>query len=156
MKLPKNLIKKYGISKKAWSVFKGTRSKVSRKTTIRSVKQMARHRRIKHYSRHSRGLGSKLGSLMPILGGAIYGVARPYLNQAAAPLMAKMPFGEYNNEILMGGGATLIKMLVKNPTVRGLMTPVQIIEAASAAETATRGLTGGAQSGGNSGLQMFY
>jgi len=149
MKLPKSLIKKYGISKKAWSVFRGSKTKKTGSNT------MARHR--KHYSRHrSRSIGGKLGGMLPILGGAIYGIARPYLNNAASPLLSKMPFGELNNEVLMGGGATLVKMLVKNPTVRGLMTPVQIIEAASAAETLTRQFSGGATSSSNSGLQMFY
>lgn len=147
MKLPKNLIKKYGISKKAWSVFRGQKKTGSIK--------MARHRRgFKRHSR-SRSSGGRWGGLLPILGGAIYGVARPYLNQAAQPLMAKMPFGEYNNEILMGGSATVIKMLVKNPTVRAFMTPIQIIEAASAAETATRSITAGAGAGSQAGITFY-
>lgn len=147
-KLPKNLIKKYGISKKAWAVFK--KKKNGGVNMARYRKHSIRHRR----GGHSRGSGLMSG-LMPIIGGAIYGAARPYLNRAAAPLMAKMPFGQYNNEILMGGAATVAKMFIKNPTARALLTPVQVIEAASAAETAISGATNGGTAA-SSGVQMFY
>jgi len=118
------------------------------------VKTMARRsRRIGRRARRSHSSGGRFSGLMPIIGGAIYGVARPYLNQMAQPLMDKMPFGNYNNEVLMGGSATIVKMLVKNKMVSDLLTPVQIIEAASATETAMRSVSGGnnAQSS-----MMFY
>lgn len=150
MKLSKAIIKKYGISKKAWSVARHSKNK--------KVNTMARRRFRRSARRSGRrfGGGSMLSGLMPILGGAVYGMARPYLNQAAQPLLAKMPFGNYNNEILFGGGATLVKALVKNPTIRAVMTPIQIVEAASAGETILASATGGNSASAQTGVTLFY
>lgn len=54
--LPKSIIKKYGISKKAWSVYKGTKRKSykPKQTSITRSKPMARRRYTrKRYSRKS-------------------------------------------------------------------------------------------------------
>jgi len=67
--LPKSIIAKYGVTKKAWQVFRGT--KKSRKTSTRG-KTMAR--------RKSGFKGKKSGSVSPMemaLGSGMYGFARP-------------------------------------------------------------------------------
>ena len=53
-KLPKSIIKKYGISKKAWAVFRGTK-KI--KTSSTRGKSMARHKKSYGKSAKSGGMG---------------------------------------------------------------------------------------------------
>ena len=65
--LPKSIIKKYGISKKAWAVYRGKKSKGSnpRPKKARKVKKVARRR----YSRkRSRRRGGMTIPLAPIIG----------------------------------------------------------------------------------------
>jgi hypothetical protein len=73
-RLPKSLIKKYGISKKAWAVFRGHKAHTTtRKTRVRSY--MARHKRHRKGSfGGSKGFG--FGSALKIFAGA--GVAVIY------------------------------------------------------------------------------
>lgn len=75
-KLPKSIIKKYGISKKAWAVFRGSR-RSKRRTSTKIVKRfynMARHKR----KAHRKGGSGKgfFGKAMDIVIGA--GVAALY------------------------------------------------------------------------------
>lgn len=56
-KLPKSIIKKYGISKKAWAVFRGHR-KSKKKTSSRGYATMARHKR-KGHSKGKQGFFKK-------------------------------------------------------------------------------------------------
>jgi len=62
--LPKSIIKKYGISKKAWAVYRGSR-KGSHKYTIMKVRKLARRR---NYSRKRRRRGSRTIPILPIAG----------------------------------------------------------------------------------------
>lgn len=101
MKLPKSLIKKYGISKKAWSVFKG------HKTRSRGV-DMARR---KHYSRRRSGFGgiSFKGILLGVGIGAamsMFGVKSPLLQGAASYFVGGIPavIGSVGVPMLLGGG----------------------------------------------------
>lgn len=95
MKLPRSLIKKYGISKKAWSVFKN-------KKTRRSVNVMPRK---KHFGR-SKGKGSGLTPTQAVIGGIAYGFAR---NKISSMVRGFMPgtLGNISDEILMGAIAFL-------------------------------------------------
>lgn len=65
--LPKSIIKKYGISKKAWAVYRGKKSKGSnpRPKKARKVKKMARRRYSRKRSRRSGGMTIPLA---PIIG----------------------------------------------------------------------------------------
>lgn len=78
-KLPKAIIKKYGITKKAWQVFRGVK-KQTRKT-IQVKTTMARRRgfrgfRKKHYSHSSGGISPmKIG-----ITAAAYGAFRPKIH----------------------------------------------------------------------------
>ena len=65
-KLPKNLIKKYGISKKAWQVFKNSKSKKNKNK--RGLTTMARKRKS---SRSSKGNGLFSKSLQILTGAAV-------------------------------------------------------------------------------------
>lgn len=91
-KLPKAIIKKYGISKKAWSVYRS-----ERKSTTRKVSKVARKKK-------SRGKRKGMNPLMGrMVGGVGYGLARGYLNQLAQPLTAKLGVaGRFADELTMG------------------------------------------------------
>ena len=74
--LPKSIIKKYGISKKAWAVFRGQKSKSSTprtSKTSRKVKKMARRRYSRKRSRRSGGMTIPLA----LVSGVAASVARP-------------------------------------------------------------------------------
>jgi len=73
--LPKSIIKKYGISKKAWAVFRGQKSKGStpRPKKARKVKKVARRRYSRKRSRRSGGMTVPLA----VVGGLGAGLARP-------------------------------------------------------------------------------
>lgn len=119
-KLPKSIIKKYGISKKAWSVFRGHKSKSKRRNTMGKRKS---------YRRSGGSSGLNLTSLL-IAG--VYGAARPTLKNAASSLTARMPFGNYNENVALGGAALVLPMFIKNKMVKQVAQVVQVYEAASA------------------------
>lgn len=82
-KLPKHLIKQYGISKKAWQVFRSGRSSAK---THSKVKTMGKTK--KHFSSGKRVLGFNLGGLSKL--------AKPALSGLAVGVFhAKMP-AQYN------------------------------------------------------------
>lgn len=89
--LPKRIIAKYGVTKKAWQVFRGTKS--SKKTTKRGT-TMARKR--KHGFK-----GKKGGSLTPMelaIGSAVYGYARTPI----ANMVPDIPNVPYSDNVLLG------------------------------------------------------
>ncbi len=95
MKLPKKIIKKYGISKKAWSVFKRSKG-------VRMVKRRRRSR-IKVYTRRRRSAGLMKGKLTSIvLPAIIYGAVREKISNALTPITSKIPFGDIADEITLG------------------------------------------------------
>jgi len=66
MRLPKNIIKKYGISKKAWNVFKGLKQPIKSIKKTKRSKPMARRKNT--FRRASKGIKQS-----EILGAVIYG-----------------------------------------------------------------------------------
>jgi len=130
-KLPKKIIQKYGITKKAWAVFRGKKARKAR-----GGRKMARRK--KHYGRKS-AAGSGLATL---LYAAVYGAARPYaLKGASYAGMDKLPFGSYNANVALGGAATILPMLVKGKVVKDVSKVVQIFEVANAAGKASGSVT---------------
>lgn len=113
MKLPKSIIKKYGITKKAWSVFRGT------KTKTRSVKTMAR----KKFKR-SRNKGSNKISIVQA-DAIIYGALRAKVSNALSPIIGKIPLGNLADEVGMGAIDYLIakntKGMLRNIAMKGLI-----------------------------------
>lgn len=77
-KLPKALIKKYGISKKAWAVFRGQRTtrKTKTKSNVKRFYTMARRKKTRSYRAKSRSSSGFMGKAMQIIVGA--GVAVAY------------------------------------------------------------------------------
>lgn len=73
--LPKSIIKKYGISKMGWSVYRRGKSSTKRRASPKRIKTMSRRKRIRRYRpsirrairRHTggRGLRGLAGGIMP-------------------------------------------------------------------------------------------
>ena len=98
-KLPKSIIRKYGISKKAWSVFRG-----EKRTTSRRVSGMAR--RARHSRSRGRGGfgGGKLmnGLIKPsgMLGQAVSGLGAAYVSNL---IPVNIPYKPTIAAFLVGG-----------------------------------------------------
>lgn len=95
--LPKRIIAKYGVTKKAWQVFRGT--KKSKTKTARS-NTMARRRSKKFFGK------SKGGSISPVemaIGSGIYGYARPTIANVV-PDIAAIP---YSDNVILGAAGFL-------------------------------------------------
>jgi len=71
-KLPKNLIKKYGISKKAWAVFRGQKATTTKKGRVKMAKKRYFGKKSKG---HSKAKSFSFGSVLKILGGAVAAAA---------------------------------------------------------------------------------
>lgn len=84
-KLPKSIIKKYGISKKAWSVYRAQKGK-SRKASV--VNKVAKRKRttVRRSSRRS----SKNTEMMANFGAFLYGVGRDQTLGRLDPLVARL------------------------------------------------------------------
>ena len=103
-KLPKNIIKKYGISKKAWAVFRGGKNN-----------KMVKHKRTHHFGK-SKGMsgifGTSSNSLVQVDAMA-YGAERQYVSNLIQPVTSMIPLGAYAYEVGMGLVDWLIAKNVK-------------------------------------------
>lgn len=126
-KLPKAIIKKYGISKKAWQVFRNTRGRKN-PTTKRGNTTMAR----KHYSRKGNSSGLNAMVVAPIAGAA-YGFVRPMAANAIPDFM-----GAYTDNVVLGGVAAGVAYFSKG-VVRQSALQVLGIEAFIATSKAASG-----------------
>jgi hypothetical protein len=70
--LPSSIIKKYGVSKKAWAVFRGHKSSSHRRAK-KSGGRMVRHRFRKAGRRRSGGMGGLMSMALPLAAGAAAG-----------------------------------------------------------------------------------
>lgn len=112
---------------------------------------MARHKRFRRMGRrgfarlthrsHKRGsFGGSVESL--ILPAVAYGAARSYLANLAAPLVNKIPLGNYADEALFGvAGWYIAKKNIMG--MRKLGEAVLVVEAASVGNQLVAGLGGG-------------
>jgi hypothetical protein len=124
-RLPKSIIKKYGISKKAWAVYRG---KKSSKPKSKGGRRMAKRKRSRR--------GSSGNTLMLQAGAAaVYGAFRPRVEQFIQPVTSRIPVaGNYVDEVTLGAiGYALAKGKVpylKGKTARAAGKAMLIIEAA--------------------------
>lgn len=97
--LPSSIIKKYGVTKKAWSVFRGMRSSSRTSPMARKKGRKSKGGR----KSKSRGDGFSHKRLFGTIAGAmIYGAGREWTSNKLAPITAKIPFGDLSDEALMG------------------------------------------------------
>lgn len=120
-KLPKSIIKKYGITKKAWAVFRSGRSQSSRKARHSSKggkTSLARRRARRYFSRARRrsGMGLNLRSIGKIikLGAFVAPAIHEYSTMSGeVPQKLARTLASYGGYNLDGGnfdGALLAKM----------------------------------------------
>lgn len=135
MKLPKNLILKYGISKKAWQVFK------QNKTTSRSVNTMAKKKG--NFKKQGSGVTQPL---MLTAAGFGYGMIRSWLSEKISPITAKVPFGQYADNVILGVGGYYLGKKFGGKYGKTLGTVMLITEAVLAGAE-TKGFTASGSSG---------
>lgn len=103
--LPRAIIKKYGVSKKAWAVFRAGRKSQSR--TARAVGGVYMAARRKKRSGRVRGFARRAAgsALAPAMGALIYGAGREIALAKLDPLLAKLPLPgvQYADELVMFG-----------------------------------------------------
>lgn len=123
--LPKSIIAKYGVSKKAWAVFRSGK----RKRSLTGGNTMGKR---KSKSRRSKG---GMDNLLLVGGMAIaYGALRPKVEQVIAPYTAKIPFaGQYADELALGTVGYLLAKgkipYLKGRTARSAGKAIFIVEA---------------------------
>jgi len=130
-RLPKNIIAKYGISKKAWQVFRSTRGskKTQTKTTKRTGATMAR----KHKGK-SKGSNMNDMIVMPVVGAAYGAIRQPVAN------MIPDFMGQYTDNAVLGLGSAAVAYFSKGAVRKSALT-VLSIEAFIATTKATSGVS---------------
>lgn len=132
-KLPKSIIRKHGISKKAWDVFRGKR------TTKRRGSTMARRK--KHYGR-KKGSDSLMTTM---LAAGVYGAVRPKVEQWVNPITSRIPIaGNYADEVVLGAAGYIMakgKMpFFKGSLARNAGKAILILEAARVGSGLSQGI----------------
>jgi len=136
MKLPKSIIAKYGITKKAWQVYRGglggkrfspSSTKKARVKTMARRKSRSRKQKSSSYGQQvaSRAMKNVLGSVVAMG----YGATR---NKIVEKIPKVEAFGKYNNAVLVGGVALITSMLTGNKWVNGVTKPIIDVEMALA------------------------
>lgn len=113
-KLPKSIIKKYGISKKAWSVFRHKRK--SRSSVRRVTPRKIRHRRSFHMARRKFKSHRRNNSLV---GGTVGKVLMSALGVVLweTVVSPRLPFGQYKNAAEAAIGLFVLAKM-RNPFIR--------------------------------------
>jgi hypothetical protein len=100
--LPSRIIKKFGVTKKAWQVFRGEKS-ASR--SVKRARRSSRKRTASIVKSSSGGKYMKVGKNNMMLSGAAsfgYGFVRGKAVQAASPYLSKVPGGKYADNVAFG------------------------------------------------------
>jgi len=120
MKLPKNIIKKYGISKKAWAVFKG-----KKKTATRRVKTMGKKKGSGKSSGSNKLVNFAIDTLVPLA----YGYTRKAIGDGIQKGAQKIGVNSaYTDEGVMLAASAGVGALIKHPAVRRITGKISAIE----------------------------
>lgn len=157
MGLPKSIIRKYGVSKKAWAVYRGqsktSGSRSERRTRVKTT--MAKRRRSKsrggfrgfvkkNYSRKS-GVSPE-GLILPA---AVYGAVRSKASELLQPITAKVPLGGVADELVLGTAAYFLAKKSNNKMVKDFARAALTVEAAQLGQALMNGsVFGGTGAGG--------
>jgi len=126
-KLPKSIIKKYGISKKAWAVFRGQSH-----STKRTNKTMAK----KRFGRRST---SGLKPMQVLIGGGLYGAVRRYVDGWVKPISSKIPLGTIGDEAVLFAAAYFAHKYMRDKTAKSVAMAGMAVEAARMGEAFSDG-----------------
>ncbi len=131
MKLPKSIISKYGITKKAWSVFR------HRKTTkTRSVNTMPRHRR--RFGHRSSG---GVNPMNMVLASALYGAIRQPIGNMIQGVVPSGTLSGYADEAILGVTGYFLAKKGKG-FMKALGMSALVVESASVGHQVTAGYLG--------------
>lgn len=158
MKLPKNIIKRYGITRKAWQVFRGTKKNKPEVNILARKRRFGRRasarfipRRFGRRSRGSKG-SDGMSSMLWAFG---YGAARGTVANFVRPYSSKLPIPGASDEVgLLLASWGLRKLMPGNSMVRNVTRAVNTIEAASLGNAIMTGRAGFSvgSNGGNGGV----
>lgn len=148
VKLTKALIKKYGITRKAWNIAKSKSGKRGKKTKMAKKKSFKR---------------SKSASFMGInvkraLASAVYGGMRAKVSNYLKPYTDKIPLGNISDEAGMIATSILVKKFIgrKIPFANELTKAALDIEFARIGEAVATGDIGGFGSSTNGENTVIY
>jgi len=151
-KLPKSIIKKYGISKKAWQVY---RSKKSGSGGAKVAKKRRSRKKTKNKGFLS-GIAAKVASPAAAVG---YGYVRERVSDmiAATPIGQRLPASQFTDEATMLGVAWLAQKAGagKNPIARKVITAAKAVEWARIGETLAD-MRGAAKNGTKTATGQLY
>ena len=99
-KLPKSIIKKYGITKKAWQVFRSKSGSSRSIKKTKKVKTMVKRKKGSKKKSYSKNRSMKPESV--ILPAGVYGGLRERLSKLLAPFTSKIPLGTIADEAALG------------------------------------------------------
>lgn len=144
--LPRSIIKKYGVTKKAWSVFRNSKKKKKRNksTSIklkRRQKTMPRRRYRTKRVRRSKRSGTLQKILLTILSAGAYGAVRAKISNVIAPVTDKIPLGNIADETGMIITAIMAKKFIGNkvPLIKKAADAGIVIESARIGEAVLAG-----------------
>jgi hypothetical protein len=103
--LPKSIIKKYGISKKAWAIYRGTKTKSKKKSLIKTkqVVKVAKKKK-SSYKKQKQKTGFKIPmGVAGLLGNLAYGYIREDFSQklSETEIVKKLPVTDFTDEGVM-------------------------------------------------------
>lgn len=138
--LPRSIIKKYGVSKKAWAVFRG------QKATSRGTPKMARRKKSRSGRFRGRKGGKDSSLMMTMIAAGVYGAMRPKVEAFVSPYTAKMPIaGQYTDEVVLGTAGYLLakgKMpFLKGSVARSAGKAILILESARVGSGISQGIS---------------
>jgi len=142
-KLPKSIIKKYGISKKAWSVFRSSSASPSIKTQgTRMARRKGNRRRVSAFGRKTyrsaRRSGSNTNLLMTVGASMPYGAGRQKLSDMTQSYLPRFA-GQYTDEVVFGVAGWYLS---KKPGIIGALgKSALIIESASIGNQLVAGMS---------------
>jgi len=143
VKLTKALIKKYGVSKKAWAIARkqqgGRKRTAVKKTKTRKVKTMARRRR--SYARKAKSYlaNPRVKGVLSIAGMVGYGYIREEISDkiAQSNIGKNLPVTQFTDEAVMLGVNKIARMLGGNkvPILSGMLRAGKSVEWARVGQT---------------------
>ena len=138
-RLPKSIIKKYGISKKAWAVYRGHKTRKKTRKNLYSVKRGIKQTMARRKRKTYRKTTSGLKPTQVLIGGGLYGAVRRYVDGWVKPITSKIPLGSIADEAVLFSVAYLLNKKMKDKTIKSVTMAGMAVEAARMGEAFSDG-----------------
>lgn len=160
-KLTKGLIRKYGITKKAWAIAKG-KPRTNRKGSVKPFRANPHKYRIKKGGSTMKGRSKTLFLGLrenELVGGIGYAVAEPFIDQFTSGIGANLPIiGNIGDDVIKLGIGLIGRKYAGKGAMRGVMNAMIAVNMYKVAKTYVPNLTGalaGTTTGTGQGLDGF-